>query len=106
HAIANALIHRLPIELAARPRVAVERRRPPVDDPLALRAGQRALLFEEPVEHLRGRPVGRVEIQRLAEPDSKLDPLARDEPFGIDSAEPLAGTGEVVGRGAFTEPCE
>ena len=94
---AHLLIHALAIDLGPRPRVAVERRRPPVQHVLARGTRQQIAAAQNRVEDRRRRAEGVVEIQRFAEADDVLGALARGKAFGIQPAEALAGVRQIFG---------
>src|SRR5205807_9302175 len=106
HPLANVLIDALPLEIAARPRVAIERAGPPVEHALPRVADERAFARQHRREDIRGGAERFVEKERLADADEKLDALAIAEPVRVEAPQPIAGVQQIVGRGAVAKPLE
>ena len=106
--VADPLVDRLPVDLRPRPRVAIERARPPVQHALA-RVGRHAgrALCEHRVEH--GRPPRRTTPSKYSASPRPTMYSARSrgvEALRIEPAQALAGVGQIVGRAAVAEPLE
>src|SRR5436190_6694987 len=100
HPIANLLIDALSLEIAARPRVAIERAGPPVERALARVWRQRPVSREDRSEDVGGGAERLVEEERLTDSDQELDTLARTEPLRVEAAQPLARARQIVGDAA------
>ena len=96
----------LSARLVSQPRLAIDRDRPPVQNPFPGVRRQPAGVVEHRFEHVRGGAVRFIEVECLAESDDELGALTRIELQRIEPAEPLARAHQVFCRAAFAEPLE
>src|SRR5262249_57619915 len=104
HPVENRPIHRLPIDVGSRTRLAIHGARPPVEHAFARLWIELVPSGQHRLEHVGGSPRRLVEVQRFAETDDELDALERPETLGIDSPETLAGVRHIPRRAPLTLP--
>jgi hypothetical protein len=100
------LIDALAIEIAPRPRVAIQCARPPVEHTFARMRHQTVLRGEHSLEHGRGGSWRVIEIERLTETDDEFDALTGAEPLRSEAPQALARLHQIIRCAGHAETLE